>query len=85
MLASHDVRFVDEVLGLGDDAAGAGGGGPEGGGGGGSGIGGGAPRPEILVVGDGAAKRWAGACARDYAERRLERLLKGGGGAALRA
>lgn len=69
VLASHDVRFVDEVLGNTCDGC-------DGGAGGGSiGIGGvNRPPPEIWVVGGMGVKRWAGGSASEYAERRLERL-----------
>ncbi|GBF89691.1 P-loop containing nucleoside triphosphate hydrolase [Raphidocelis subcapitata] len=70
VLASHDVRFVDEVLGTGDDPVTGG-------------VTGGVT-PEIYVVGGGGAKKWTKGGAAEYAATRLEKMQRaaaaGGGG-----
>jgi hypothetical protein len=71
VLASHDVRFVDEVLSAAPPARGASGGGASA-----SAPAGGAGGAEVLIVGGGGVKRWTKGSVSDYADARLERMEK---------
>ncbi|KIZ04662.1 ATP-binding cassette, sub-family F, member 3 [Monoraphidium neglectum] len=66
ILASHDIRFVDEVLS----------GSPAGGGGAVGGAAGAGSGAQVWVVGRGGVKRWEKGSAADYAASRLERMQK---------
>lgn len=60
MLASHDIRFVDEVLGTDGQGAGTGAKGTA----------------EVWVVGKGGVKKWTKGGVTEYVQARLEKIQK---------
>jgi len=71
ILASHDIRFVDEVLSATSGAV--------------RGSGGGGAQSEVWVVGKGDVKKWTKGGVAEYAEGRLEKIRAGAAAAAAAA